>query len=200
MNSIEESYYDILKVPKKASVSEIVAAYHSVKGAFSKDSVATYSLFSSDETRSELEKLEEAYQVLSNIDKRREYDQKLLKQENQELPKMSELILKRSAEASAMSAPLTPTPVPGGESDASNDPCSGVILKGLRTKRGLSIEDVSRITKIPSKFIAAIEAEEISKLPTRVYIQGFVKNLASLYRLNPSAAGAQYLEKTFKPK
>lgn len=73
----KETYYDILKVPRRASVSEIVAAYHLAKNAFSKDSMATYSLFSADEAQKMLQKLEEAYVTLSNFEKRADYDRRL---------------------------------------------------------------------------------------------------------------------------
>ena len=70
----EETFYEILKVDRKATVAEIVAAYHSAKNAFSKDSVATYSLFNNDEAQTVLNKLEEAYLTLSNFEKRAEYE------------------------------------------------------------------------------------------------------------------------------
>ena len=73
------------------------------------------------------------------------------------------------------------------------DALDGVILKQIREKRSLSLDDVSRITKIPVKTIKAIESDNMVALPARVYIQGFVKNLAALYKLEGKSAIKSYL-------
>jgi len=210
----ENTLYDVLKVSRKATVSEIVSAYHTVKNAFSKDSVATYSLFSPEEKQGELVQVEEAYQILSNIDKRRLYDQHLEKHETVSFSALSELELKQKASASGrVNFEITPTPTVASSSPSSApisgvtepaepiaplSPCTGSSLKILREARGLTLEDVSRITKIPSKFVAALESEDLKRLPTRVYVQGFVKNLATLYRIDPKKSAAEYLDNTSK--
>jgi curved DNA-binding protein CbpA len=202
----EETYYDILKVEKKATVAEVVAAYHTAKNAFSKDSVATYSLFNSDEAQAVLSKLEEAYLTLSNFEKRADYDRILtLKAQNLEVPVFSELELKQKAK-------LLPNDLAGGTSNimmtleskpaepkAPQEPptvvesLNGTSLKEFREKRTLSLEDVSRITKIPVKSLKALENDQFAQLPARVYVQGFVKNLATLYRLESNSAVKAYL-------
>src|SRR5262245_17675746 len=73
-NNDAQSYYEILDVKPDASQSEIRQAYFRVKSAYGKDSAALYSLFDEQETQLVLERVEEAYLVLSNVDKRREYD------------------------------------------------------------------------------------------------------------------------------
>jgi cytoskeletal protein RodZ len=91
-----------------------------------------------------------------------------------------------------VSAPANPlaasAPIPVLDSEL-----SGTMLKDMREKRSLSIDDVSRITKIPMKFLRAIEEGTPKTLPARVYLQGFVKNLAVLYKLNPNEAAKAYL-------
>lgn len=212
MNRKEETLYDVLKVDRKATISEIVAAYHSAKNAFSKDSVATYSLFSPEETKAILDRLEEAYLTLSNVDKKREYDRNLNGAEGLDGP---------DGAHAAPTPPPAPVPLPArpassatptdyGEGDGSvrklpakpmspppiefgQGALTGAMLREAREKRTLSVEDVSRITKIPGKFIRAIESDDLRQIPARVYLQGFVKNLAVLYRLDPGAAIKAYL-------
>lgn len=210
MHDKNETYYEVLRVSRGASISEIVAAYHAARGAFSKDSIAMYSLFSQDEADKVLSKLEEAYLTLSNIEKKREYDRSIsngntapaLRRPNPQ-PQAPAPTPSPSAQPS-LSSPLpdnvrffepptsTPTPRMAHGEDAT-DPhltqpeiISGTFLKTIRERRSLSIEDVSRITKIPLRFLKAIEAENQKDLPAKVYVQGFIKNLAVLYKLDPA--------------
>jgi len=183
MNQTEETYYDILKVDHKASVAEIASAYHTARSAFSKDSVATYSLFNPEETKAILARLDQAYATLSNQEKRVEYDKRLkLKAApvSQPLPRIEK-------EFTAPPPPSPALPVLTLEN------LNGSGLRSLREKRGLSIEEVARISKIPSRYIKAIENEQFDAVPARVYVQGFVKNLATLYRLDPPSAARAIL-------
>lgn len=226
----EENFYDLLKVDTRATVAEIVTAYHSAKNAFAKDSVATYSLFSSEEAEAVLKQLEEAYLTLSNLERRVEYDRRLTQPEgtiestlkaslSEQMPK--ELVqspvasqaaptpVTAMSETSAISAetPMTPTsegnvvsidvgnhpPTAVTPEPSRTDECSGTQLREMRAQRGLSMEDVARITKIPSKFLRTIEEDDFKRLPARVYIQGFIKNLAVLYKVDPKTTAKGYL-------
>ncbi|MBI2604832.1 MAG: helix-turn-helix domain-containing protein [Deltaproteobacteria bacterium] len=69
-----QNYYEILDVRQDATQNEIRQAYFRVKAAYSKDSAALYSLFDEQETQLVLERVEQAYLVLSNAEKRKEYD------------------------------------------------------------------------------------------------------------------------------
>src|SRR4051812_29971105 len=73
MNS-ESSLYDILELKPDASPQEVREAYLRTKSTYNKDSVALYTLVSADEREDMLAKVEEAYEILSSPDKRREYD------------------------------------------------------------------------------------------------------------------------------
>lgn len=200
----QETYYDVLKTDPRATIAEIVAAYHSAKNAFSKDSVATYSLFTSDEANSIIANLDEAYHVLSNIDRKRAYDEELkrLREENGEpdtspttrgtqpplrAPKNMGSSAKESFEDPAARANFQQ--LPGYEA------YTGGTWKEIRERRGFSVDEVSRITKIPSRAVNAIEAEDLKALPARVYLQGFLRNLASVYRIDSKEALPSYLKR-----
>jgi curved DNA-binding protein CbpA len=202
----KENFYEVLKVDRRATIAEIVAAYHSARAAFARDSVATYSLFSPDDTQRILAKLDEAYHVLSNVERKRDYDERLDADGGAEpfneptTPEPRGKAAKSEPETadappSAASAPPPSVETPAGGPEVVN----GAILKSIREQRQLSIEDVSRITKIPSKFVLAIEQEKIETLPARVYLQGFVKNLATLYRLDPRKTVEAYLKSVETP-
>lgn len=69
-----QNYYEILDVRQDATQNEIRQAYFRVKAAYGKDSAALYSLFDEQETHLVLERVEQAYLVLSSAEKRKEYD------------------------------------------------------------------------------------------------------------------------------
>lgn len=69
------SFYDLLEIDPDASPQEIRLAYLRLKQAYSKSSPALYTLISQDETDDMLTQIEEAYDILSDPDKRRKYDQ-----------------------------------------------------------------------------------------------------------------------------
>lgn len=194
----EETFYDVLKVPRTATISEIVAAYHTAKNAFSRESVATYSLFNADETQAIIDRLDEAYHTLANIEKKREYDHMLeLKAQNIDVPNLADLGLTKRAELRGVrEEPGQPkadhTPLPA----TYDGQITGAFLKQVREKRGLTIDDIAKTTKIPIRYIAAIEADDLKKMPARVYLQGFVKNLAVLYKLDPQLVTKGYLDYT----
>jgi curved DNA-binding protein CbpA len=196
MTDHAETYYDVLKVDKTASPSEISAAYQSAKSAFSKDSLATYSLFSPEEANDIVKKLEEAYQVLSNIERKQEYDRFLSGAASPKEP------IRPEPSAPSFAATAQPVPVTAsadsskvGETTAEMPLLAGPDdLRLIREKRGLSAEDVARITKIPMRYLKALESCDVKKLPARVYIQGFLKNLCSVYKLDQQATVKAYLE------
>lgn len=68
------TYYDLLELSTDASPQELRAAYLRAKAAYKKDSPALYTLITEEETEELLHRIEEAYQVLSNPERRRAYD------------------------------------------------------------------------------------------------------------------------------
>lgn len=71
-------YYEILNLRKNASQEEIERAYHFGKATYNRNSIAHYSLLSERERWYILRKIEEAYQNLNDLEKRRLYDLKIL--------------------------------------------------------------------------------------------------------------------------
>lgn len=69
------NYYEILEIPVNANHDQILKAYNSALIAYSDDSVAIYSIMSTDDCKVFRDKIEEAYTILGNPDKRKAYDQ-----------------------------------------------------------------------------------------------------------------------------
>lgn len=70
-----QTYYDVLEVSPDATHQDIRSAYIRLKSAYSKDNLALYSLLDQGEKSSILSQVEEAYYILSDEEKRRDYDQ-----------------------------------------------------------------------------------------------------------------------------
>lgn len=69
-----KNYYDALEVETSAGQEEISIAYRKMLNAYSDDSYAVYSLMSSDECEKIRNLVEEAFSVLGDPLKRKEYD------------------------------------------------------------------------------------------------------------------------------
>lgn len=69
------NHYETLEVPIGATPQEIRSSYLRLRIAYSRDSVALHGLVGSEDATSVLHEVERAYQVLSDPDRRREYDQ-----------------------------------------------------------------------------------------------------------------------------
>lgn len=54
----------------------------------------------------------------------------------------------------------------------------GQILKSERLKRNLSLEHLSSLTKIDTKYLDALENDDYSKLPSETFIKGFIRNIS----------------------
>jgi len=74
MKKENKNYYEVLDLPIKATQEQIEKAYNSTLVAYSEDSIAIYSLMSSDDCRDLRNQVEEAYSILGNPEKRKEYD------------------------------------------------------------------------------------------------------------------------------
>jgi hypothetical protein len=72
----EMDYYDLLDVKPEATPEQIREGYLRAKAAYGKGSLAIYTLMDPQETQETLAKIEEAYQVLSAPERRKEYDQR----------------------------------------------------------------------------------------------------------------------------
>ncbi|PWB46449.1 MAG: hypothetical protein C3F18_12715 [Nitrosomonadales bacterium] len=62
---------------------------------------------------------------------------------------------------------------------------AGARLRRERESQGLSLFDAARALRLSEKQIAALEADDYSKLPGRTFVRGFIRNYARLVQLDP---------------
>jgi cytoskeleton protein RodZ len=67
----------------------------------------------------------------------------------------------------------------------------GAILREMRLGQGLTIADISRDTRISSRFLEAIESDNFESLPGNIFARNFVRQYALAVNLDPEPLLAQ---------
>ncbi len=75
---------------------------------------------------------------------------------------------------------------------ASNPQTLGGHLKHQRERRGMSVPELARITRIPMASLEAIEGDRFDELPGEVFVRGFLRAYAQAVRLLPAEILARY--------
>lgn len=70
----------------------------------------------------------------------------------------------------------------------------GKYLTQQRELRGMSREDISRVTKIPPSLIIALEEGQVERLPARIFVVNYVRAYAHVIGLAPDEAVLRYEE------
>jgi curved DNA-binding protein CbpA len=208
----DQNYYQILEVPYQASWGEVQKGYELVKATYSKGAMASYSLFDFTERGTILDKIEEAYHVLSHPEKRYQYDQalsatvpELAKQQRPVplLPLTPEAIaalrpLSVAPAAPAAPAPATLAPLPAPDpvkteiETAKEDSTAGARFRSLREKQGVSLAEIADKTRINIVYLEYIEANRYGALPAPVYVLGYLKQYAKIVGMD-NAIVDQYM-------
>lgn len=71
---------------------------------------------------------------------------------------------------------------------------TGELLKSERINKSLSIQDVAYALKLHPKMITAIEAGDLSELPSKTFVRGFVKGYSDYLKLNTEDVLKQFQE------
>lgn len=68
----------------------------------------------------------------------------------------------------------------------------GEYLRGRREQLRYSLEEAAKLSRVQPKYLLALEEERLSDLPAPVYVNGFLKSLAEVYRLPVGELTRQY--------
>jgi len=92
----------------------------------------------------------------------------------------------------ASSAPVVrDAPEPDAVMDPVTEPL-GNYLKVQRERRGMSVAELARVTRIPASSLEAIEADRFDELPGEVFVRGFLAAYAQAVRVLPAEVVARY--------
>lgn len=219
----DQNYYEVLEISSSAQHHEIVLAYQRAKEAYSPESPALYTMFSKEEA-AELRKLiEEAFLVLGNQSKRKEYDLLLGNREKRpqqvNLPDLgpiadSNVTSERRAPVNttpAFTASSVPSSVPEGfaktrlsvyevkpevEQEVKGQTVfDGPFLRKVRQYKNINLDQLSKETRISRSYLAAVEADDFEALPAAVFVRGFVAQIARVLGLSEAAATQSYMSR-----
>ena len=79
------------------------------------------------------------------------------------------------------------------EKEIPEDSSLGIFLKKSREERHVELDDIAEATRIRRYYLEAIENDEWDKLPSKVFIKGFLKSYAEFLGLDKEAVIHHYL-------
>jgi len=170
------NYYELLEIPQDATIQQIQGAYFLAKKTYGEESLSTLSLFNDEERSLIWEKIEEAYQVLSDFDRRRSYDIYLEKGSDSPDPWV---VTKKQQEEEPLNIP---------------EEVSGLFLKNLREMKGVTLQSMVSETRIAINYFIAIEGDQFKNFPPEVYLRSYLNEYSKHLRLDSSKVVQAYLK------
>jgi curved DNA-binding protein CbpA len=174
MQPARGDHYEVLGIEPSATGDEVEEAYRRCVVLYGEGSLATYSLLEPAEVEAVRARVHEAYSVLRDPDRRREYDAS-----------------PRRLEANPPEPPEAEDTRP--EPGVLPEPVTGADLKRVREARGVALKDIARASKIGVRFFEYIEADRHADLPAVVYLRGFLQEYARAVGLDPHRTAGSYL-------
>lgn len=198
-----KTFYDLLEVTEDASLHDIRKAYEKAKEAYNPSSPALYSIFSQEEAQQLNRMIESAFSVLSHPEKRLEYDQKIFPKKGfiSNLDKIVEnvdLIEDSIPKTLGQTIFGTYEINPDFEEKIKNaENFNGEYLQKIRHYKNITLEQLSERSKISKTYILAIESHDFDSLPAKVFVRGFVIQIAKLLKLPEDYVATSFM-KNFK--
>lgn len=213
----EKNYYEILEVPTNSTPSEVYEGYIRAKNAYSQDSLALYSLMSKEECENILALIEEAYSIISDPNKRQQYDEArgiqlrynafeagprpYQDQMASRRPMPKEDLDERKNSTGTISKIVANSKyqldyVKNDEMEQfieQNTDWTGEALRKVREYKRMNIDRLAELTKVSKTYLLGVEDEDPSRLPAPAYIRGFVYTYAKCLRLNPELVANSFI-------
>src|SRR5262245_30819309 len=72
----------------------------------------------------------------------------------------------------------------------------GTYLRELRSAKDVSLDEVTRATRVGRAHLEALEAEDLASLPAPVFVKGFIRAYCEFLQTDPAEALSRYRELT----
>ncbi len=203
------SAYEILDVDPRATVAEIKRAFQIALKAYGTDHMATYGLFTEAQREEILNGVHEAYNILVDPERRRQFDEELhtrgrYPSERPAQASESEGVSPAAQRPRGLDVQRVEAPEVREErerlvreiltSAEERGEWSGALLKQLREIRGLSLDDIAQRTKISRGHLKSIEEDSFDFLPPDVYVKGFISQIARVIGLDSERITPRLME------
>ncbi len=204
----ELNNYELLRISPSASSFEVRQAYKNSLVIYEESSLATYSLFTEEERKAILAKVEEAFLTLIDAEKRVAYDKNLVslgeiteesltKRERKKAIPLFQINKIRNKGNILVDMKKKIQEKGAGElagATLNRDLISGEDLKNLRQSLGIELEEMFQATKISPTTLEAIEKDRVANLPPKVYLKSFLKSYAEALELDVRQVVEKYLK------
>jgi flagellar biosynthesis protein FlhG len=187
----EQNHYEVLEVLPTAQPDEIERAYRVIQSAYTEGSMALYSLFEDQDSAAIRERIDLAYEVLSDVLSRRDYDTSIgvgpMRKQNDLFAPQIETTPERQARTIDTFEDLEAV------AEEQGSDLDGSSLRRARMRRGIELDRISEITKISVRHLSWIEEEKFDQLPAAVYVRGFVSAYARALGLDGKRVAHGYM-------
>lgn len=185
------NYYELLNIEPIAKREEIQKAYYLACQTYQPDSLATYSVLSEAERAKMMKKIEKAYQILMDEVERERYNRNIgIFPPGKEIKGIR--VIKYPANNVSSQLDQHKEDECQREEDPMPDLSDPLYLKKLREKKGISLQEISNVTKISVGSLKALENGEYEKFPGRVYIVGFLRSYSEYIGIDVQQAKAHF--------
>jgi flagellar biosynthesis protein FlhG len=184
----DPTLYSVLGVTRSASDEEIRRAYKRQREIYATGGLATASLLDGPNLATAQRKLDEAYDTLLDLVRRRAYDLSTF-------PEPEHQVLSARTTRPALAAEHLMLQEELQREIGPETEFTGSLLRKVRESQGLELTDISARTKIARAHLQAIEEERFEDLPALVYTRGFLVELAKQLRIDPLHVQKTYLRR-----
>jgi flagellar biosynthesis protein FlhG len=191
------THYEVLEIDPGASDEEIRRATRRVREMYAPESMVVCGLFAPERLGVLHERIETAYDVLLDPERRKRYDVELFPEGAPRRPPPP------ATPPTAIAPRIDETPlrveVPEPEITPATE-FTGHLLRAVREARGIDLTDVAQRTKIGISHLRAIEDERWDLMPAIVYLRGFLVEYARTLRLDPGRVSRTFLDRFQKAR
>jgi flagellar biosynthesis protein FlhG len=184
------THYTVLGITRSSNDEEVRRAYKRQKEIYATGGVATSSLFTEGQLKSEQSLLDEAYDTLLDPIRRRAYDLSMFPEPEGAAAGGARTSVRPALDAEQIMLQGELAREIGPETDF-----SGALLRKVRESQGIELGEISARTKIGRTHLSALEEERFGDLPAPVYVRGFLSEVAKYLRLDPAQVQRTYLRR-----
>ncbi len=200
------NYYEVLDVAINAAPIEIERAYQKAKALYSPDNADSRETFSPDELKELQTMVEEAFKTLSDLMRRKAYDEGRSRQNasgrlGDVVNETDDYVVRKRKDAVPLGVGMGKTQFSTYKVDSNieaeisdSENFSGPFLKKIRTYKQVSLDHMCDATRISRHYLIAVEEEDAKNLPAPVFVRGYVVHIAKLLGLDENKVAGSYMK------